>query len=123
MGLDLPAQGNPYGNGVEVEVLTVPDCPHRAEAITRVRDALAAAEQVGAVVAERVVATVEEAAAAGMRGSPTILIDGRDPFLSGTDEPSLSCRLYRSAAGVEGAPAITALVEALSVSGDGAGDG
>lgn len=105
-------------------MLTVPDCPHRADAIARVGDALAAAGQVGTVVTERVIATVEEAAAAGMRGSPTILIDGRDRFRSGTDEPSLSCRLYRSAAGVEGAPAIAALVEALVVSGGaGAGDG
>lgn len=88
------------------------------------RDAVAAAGQVGVVVTERVIVTVEEAAAAGMRGSPTILVEGRDPFRSGPETPSLSCRLYRSAAGVEGAPAIVALVEALGVGGGaGAGDG
>jgi hypothetical protein len=109
---------------VEIEVLTVPGCPHRAEAIARVRDALAAAGRAGAVVTERVIPTAEEAAAAGMRGSPTILIDGHDPFLSGSDGPSLSCRLYRSAAGFEGAPAVAALVDALGGSGcAGAGDG
>lgn len=105
-------------------MLTVPECPHRAEAIARVRDAVTATGRRGAVVTERVIATVEGAAAAGMRGSPTILIDGHDPFASGPDGPSVSCRLYRSAAGVEGAPPLGALVDALGSSGDaGAGDG
>jgi hypothetical protein len=109
---------------VEIEVLTVPDCPHRAEAIARVRDALAVTGRVGVRVTERVIATVEEAAAEGMHGSPTVLVDGRDPFVSGRDGPSLSCRLYRSSLGVEGAPTMAALIDALDRRGDvGARDG
>lgn len=105
-------------------MLTVPGCPHRAEAIARVHDAVTAAGRGGVVMTERVIATVEEAAAAGMRGSPTVLVDGHVPFASGSEGPSVSCRLYRSAAGVEGAPAIDTLVDALGGRGGaGAGDG
>jgi hypothetical protein len=103
---------------VEIELLTVWGCPHRGVTIARLRDAVAATGRAGAVVTERVIATVEEAAAAGMHGSPTILVDGSDPFLSGRDGPSLSCRLYRSAGGVEGAPAVAALIDALGRRGD-----
>ncbi len=111
-------------------MLTVSDCPHRAEAIAGVREALDATGHVGVAVTERVVATVEEAAAAGMHGSPTILVDGGDLFSSGLEGPSLSCRLYRSTAGVAGAPAVAALIDALDrredvgrVMGEGGGDG
>jgi hypothetical protein len=69
---------------VEIEVLTVPNCPHRAEAIARMGDAVTATGRVGAVLTERVIATVEEAAAVGMHGSPTILVDGRDPLRVGS---------------------------------------
>ena len=97
---------------MEIEVLAVPGCPHRAEALARVRDALTATGA-AAVVSERVITSVADATAAGMNGSPTVLVDGRDPFAEGPVEPSLSCRLYRSRAGVEGAPAVGALVDAL----------
>lgn len=47
----------------------------------------------------------------GLRGSPTILIGGRDPFPG--DGPAFACRLYPGAVGPEGAPAVTALAAAL----------
>lgn len=102
---------------MDIEVLTVPGCPHRAETLTRLRAALAATRTAG-VVTERVIASLADAAAAGMNGSPTVLVDGRDPFTEGPVEPSLSCRLYRSSGGVEGAPAVGALIEALRVGGE-----
>jgi hypothetical protein len=49
-----------------------------------------------------------------MAGSPTILVEGRDLFGADPLEPSISCRLYRSARGVEGAPTVDALVDALT---------
>ncbi|HET6192893.1 MAG TPA: hypothetical protein VFE59_38505, partial [Trebonia sp.] len=48
----------------------------------------------GVSVEYRVVSTPEEAARYGMQGSPTILIDGRDPFAEPGAAASLSCRLY-----------------------------
>jgi hypothetical protein len=97
---------------VNIDVLTVADCPHRAETVARLRAALAAAGTV-AVVNVRVIADAADAAAAGMHGSPTILVDGCDLFTV-ESEPSLSCRLYPSLAGVEGAPGLDALIDALT---------
>ena len=96
---------------MEIDIVYVADCPHVEAARTRVRNALAAAGTV-AVVREVQATNADEAVRLGLRGSPTILIDGRDAFATG-DEPSLSCRLYRSAHGVDGAPSVSQLVEAL----------
>jgi hypothetical protein len=97
---------------VQIAVLTVPDCPHRDETLRRVRQALDVSGR-AAVVVEQVISDPGEAAAAGMRGSPTILIDGHDPFATPADEPSFSCRLFRTGSGLDGAPAVDDLVDAL----------
>jgi hypothetical protein len=100
-----------------VEVLTVTDCPHRDMALDRVRQAL---DRVGAsqvVVTERVIDDPEVAAAAGMHESPTVLIDGHDPFTAAGIEASVSCRLFPTASGFDGAPTVEDLVAALSQPG------
>jgi hypothetical protein len=94
-----------------VDLLYVPDCPNRAVARERLNEA-ARRSGVEVVVSERLVADADTAAALGMHGSPTILVDGRD-VASGT-EPSVSCRLYRTASGLDGAPSVDELVVALS---------
>jgi alkylmercury lyase len=99
---------------MDIEVLTVPDCPHRAEAMARLRVALAATGTEGAAVSERVIANQAQAIAAGMNGSPTILVDGVDLFALEPAEPSVSCRLFPSPAGTEGAPTVDALIDALT---------
>ena len=98
---------------MQIEVLTVPDCPHGDAALTRVRQALAIAGRTDAVVAERVITNPDQATAAGMSGSPTILIDGVDPFATEGDRPSFSCRLFQTDSGLDGAPSIDDLVAAL----------
>jgi hypothetical protein len=102
--LDLPARWNLYRTGVEVELLYVPDCPHRILVRDVVERALARAGRT-AVVRERCVASVEEAERLGMRGSPTILIDGRDAFPGGVGFAAWSCRLS--------VPTVNQLTEAL----------
>jgi hypothetical protein len=92
LALDLPARWNPYRTGVEIDLLYVPDCPHRIKARHTVEQALAGAGRT-AVVRERCVGSVEEAERLGMRGSPTILIDGRDAFAGGDGFAAWSCRL------------------------------
>ena len=98
---------------MKIDVLTVSGCPHRPLAVTRLLDAIERSG-VEASVVERVIDDPEVAATLGMAGSPTILVDGRDPFGSGAAAPSVSCRLYRSETGVEGAPSLNALIEALT---------
>jgi hypothetical protein len=97
---------------MELTLLTVPACPHAA--VFEERLAAALAGHPDTVVHRREVADEREAAEVGMHGSPTLLIDGVDPFAAPGQPPSLSCRLYRDAAGrAEGAPPVDALRRAL----------
>lgn len=98
---------------MEVEVLYVPGCPHRALVTARLQLAIERLA-VEAAVRETEVSTREAARVLGMRGSPTVLVNGRDPFAGLDAEPSLSCRLYRSEGRIEGAPAVEDLVVALA---------
>ena len=116
MALTFQCTGSLSVPVVEVELLYVPGCPNRLLARSHVEDALAATG-LAAVIREQVISTGEEAARAGMRGSPTILIDGWDPFGPGTTGdplPSLACRLYHGDAGLTGAPTVEQLIDALS---------
>ncbi len=63
----------------------------------------------------RKVETPEQAPEMGFRGSPTILVDGRDPF-SEDDEPveGLSCRVYHTHEGPAGVPTDEQLRDALA---------
>jgi len=105
---------------VNIEILHVADCPNLAAARRRVRQAL---ETLGstAAVREVEVSSAADAVRLGMNGSPTVLVDGRDPFAG--PEPSVACRLYRDGTKVEGAPSVDALVEALMVEGPADGTG
>jgi len=103
-------------DSLELTLLTVPDCPNAAAFEERLAAALAGSP--GAVVRRREIADEQEAAEAGMRGSPTLLINGVDPFTAPGQAPGLACRLYRDAAGrVAGAPPVDALRKALEQAG------
>jgi len=70
------------------------------------------------VIRRREVADEREAAEAGMHGSPTLLIDGVDPFAQPGQAASVSCRFYPDATGhLAGAPPLEALRQALAVAG------
>lgn len=97
---------------MDIELLYVADCPNRAIARARVQIALDRA-QLAAVVREREVRSGEEAVRLGMRGSPTILIDGNDPFGDGADPAALACRLFGGDPGFGGAPTVEQLVGVL----------
>jgi hypothetical protein len=98
---------------VELILLTVPACPNAAAFEERLADVLAGYP--GAVVHRRVVSDERAAAEAGMHGSPTLLINGVDPFAPPGQVPSLSCRVYRDAAGhAAPAPSAQALRQALA---------
>ncbi len=97
---------------MELTVLTVPGCPNAAVFDERLAAALA--DYPGAVVRRRQVADEQAAAETGMAGSPTLLINGVDPFAAPGQAPGLSCRLYRDEAGrLAGAPTVQDLRRAL----------
>lgn len=100
--------------GVRITVLAVPDCPNAPVLRQRIKDALA-----GHARAVEFVEVPDEATAARwhMTGSPTLLLDGVDPFAAPGATPSLSCRLYRHADGTtDGAPSVADLRRVLAVS-------
>lgn len=99
--------------GVEITMLSMPGCPHVGLARRRLAQAL---RRVGvlAPIHEQMVESEADAARWGFVGSPTILVDGRDPFAGPSGVPGLACRLYPSAGGSQGAPSVEALTDALT---------
>jgi hypothetical protein len=103
-------------DSLELTLLTVPDCPNAAAFEERLAAALAGCPHV--IVRRREIADEPEAAEAGMCGSPTLLINGVDPFAVPGQAPGLACRLYRDAAGrIAAAPPVEALRRALEQAG------
>ena len=97
-----------------VTVLYFDDCPNWRAADERVREALTRAGRDDVRVEHRLVATAEEAEAVSFRGSPTVLINGHDPFADPDAAAGLSCRVYRTQAGLAGAPTVEQLLAVLS---------
>jgi len=64
-------------------------------------------------VSFELIATPDDAARVGFYGSPTILVDGTDPFPGPATTSGLSCRVYRTESGAEPAPSASQLREAL----------
>ncbi|WP_189311289.1 alkylmercury lyase [Streptomyces brasiliensis] len=98
-------------DGMRITLLTVPDCPNAPVVRERIDRALGGR---GADVELIEVADHEAAVRLGMTGSPTVLIDGTDPFAVPGAAASLSCRLYRGPdRRAEGAPSVADLRRAL----------
>ncbi|MGW6358891.1 alkylmercury lyase family protein [Streptomyces sp. NPDC055092] len=97
---------------MRITVLTVPGCPDgpvMLERITTVLDGRAAEVDLVEVREDA------EAKRWGMTGSPTVLLDGVDPFADPEAAPSVSCRIYRSADGrADGAPSVEELRQAFT---------
>jgi hypothetical protein len=101
---------------MELTVLEVPDCPSAPLMAERVAGLITG--RPGVTLTRRVVTDEAEAARLGMRGSPTLLIDGTDPFPVPGAPPGLSCRLYPTADGrLTRAPSVTELRAALEQAG------
>jgi hypothetical protein len=97
---------------MELTVLSVPDCPNAAVLDERLAIVLAGRPEIA--VTRHVIDDEEQAVRYGMHGSPTLLIDGADPFADPRVPASMSCRLYRGTGGrVDGAPSVIELRRAL----------
>lgn len=86
-------------------------CPNWQVAKERIEQVLAELGESRKLSLERV-ETAAQADELEFRGSPTVLIDGRDPF-DATGPTGLSCRVYRTDVGMEGAPSVDQLVAAF----------
>jgi hypothetical protein len=100
--------------GVDVTLLYIDGCPNWEVAGERLREALARAGRDHVRVEHRLVTTAEQADAARFRGSPTVLVNGQDPFADPDAPTGLSCRVFRGEAGLTGAPTVEQLLAVLS---------
>src|SRR5260370_10957291 len=88
---------------MDLTILGVPDCPNAP--VMEQRLAAVLEDGAGVFVSREVISSEGEAARVGMHGSPTLLIDGADPFAEPGQAPTVSCRLYRDDDGrASGAP-------------------
>jgi hypothetical protein len=95
---------------MKLEVLHVLDCPNLPPMLQRL------AVVTDLPVTTRLIETDADAARFGMAGSPTLLIDGTDPFTA-ADECvcSVSCRLYHDEIGrIVPAPSVEQLRDAIT---------
>jgi len=79
------------------------------------RDVRAAAERIGADlhIDLQKIETQEDAEALSFRGSPTIVLDGQDPFSEPGAPVGLTCRVYNDGDRFSGSPGVAALEDAL----------
>ena len=97
---------------MELTVLAIPGCPNVPVLQQRLAEVLA--DWPGVTLQWRVIADMAEAARWRMHGSPTLLVNGLDPFAEAGTGPALACRMYRAEDGsLDGAPSVSALRQAL----------
>jgi hypothetical protein len=88
-------------------------CPNWRVAEARLQEALGALGGPQATIVHERVETQEEAERLGFRGSPTLLVDGDDPFADDDAPVGLACRIYSTEEGPQGAPSVAQLRAAL----------
>ena len=98
--------------GMDVELLVVPDCPNEVSAYALTQAALIQLD-VAASVTTTVITDDEHAQARGFTGSPTFLLNGRDPFAEPGAAVGVACRVYRTPTGLAGVPSLEELCAVL----------
>jgi hypothetical protein len=114
---------------MEIKILYFSGCPNWETALARVRTVLA---ELGRTDVAVQVEDVHQASdlSSEWAGSPTLLLDGRDPFAAADSRssaglaidsgrhpvlPQDACRIYVTEAGFEGAPSLDQLRTALKL--------
>lgn len=95
----------------DVTVLYFDGCPNWEAADQRLKQLRA---EIDFTLQYTKVETPEEADQAGFRGSPTVLVDGTDPFVTGDEPTGLACRVYATPDGPQGSPTLEQLRSAIT---------
>ena len=98
---------------MDVRLLYFDGCPNWRETDDRLRAALAQAGRTDVPTLVEVT-TAQEAERLSFRGSPTVLVDGTDPFADVSAPVGLSCRVFRTPEGLRGAPTVEQLLAVLT---------
>ena len=96
---------------MELELLTIPGCPHAGQARELFRTALDL-EGIKDPFTVREISTEDEASALSFHGSPTFSINATDLFPSDA-EPAVTCRVCPTQEGLQGQPPLEALRQAI----------
>lgn len=87
-------------------------CPNWQVVAQRIHEVVADRDDVH--VGFEAVETPEDAERLGFVGSPTILVDGVDPFSEPGRPTGLTCRIYRTPDGPAGSPTQAQIAQALN---------
>jgi len=98
---------------VEVILRYFDGCPNWHTTQTRLREALDSTGHADTPVGHQRVETQEDAERLRFVGSPTVLVDGHDPFLTPGAPVGLACRVYRTPEGLRGSPTLEQLRQVL----------
>ncbi len=99
---------------MEITLQYFDGCPNWQLARDRLRQALRSTGRDDGAVTYEKMGRPEQAEQARFRGSPTILVDGRDPFADQDAAGGLSCRIFQTEAGAEGAPSVAQLARVFA---------
>lgn len=100
---------------MEVSLQYIRDCPNRSLAQARLGEAFARIGQSDHAIDLVLIGSVDEADELHFKGSPTILVDGVDPWAPPGPAPGgLACRMYRTDGQASGAPSVEEIVQALT---------
>ena len=97
---------------MEITIQYFDDCPNW-EDVDRDLRTLLSESGLDAEVRMQRIESHDDAIRFGFRGSPTLLIDGHDPFADSSAPIGLSCRIYRTETGLGGKPSVSQLREML----------
>jgi len=103
--------------GVVPDTITIqhiPACPNTGVAYERVAEALRRLGSPSVAVTMQEIPAHADAEREGFRGSPTVLIDGTDPFAEPATPAAFACRVYATAAGTDVAPTVRQLLDAIA---------
>ncbi|RLE25382.1 MAG: thioredoxin family protein [Actinobacteria bacterium] len=97
---------------MKVTLLYFDDCPNWKVADGHLQ---ALSSEIDGLEVSRIeVTTPEDAERHQFRGSPSVLIEGHDPFAEATDPVGLSCRVYQTPDGPAGSPTLSQLRQVLT---------
>lgn len=99
---------------MRLELLYFDGCPNWTVAEERLHEALRSVDRDDVHLAKVRVGSSQEAEELGFVGSPTIRVDGVDPFASGGEQVGLACRVYATPDGLGGSPTTAQLVGVLA---------
>ena len=97
---------------MHVTLLYFDDCPNWLVMDKQLRTL--ADENPELTMERRIVDTMEDAEATSFRGSPSVMIDGVDPFAEPDAPVGLSCRIYQTPDGPAGSPTLDQLRAAIT---------